>query len=83
MPAGTEVNLQNHCFPFPEGLPEDYIENNSVLLSTTIHASTPTHSDTEEFLPCVTLNDAKHTFRKQRQHSHSTYTACMLRSQSY
>lgn len=82
MPAGTEVNLQNHCFPFPEGLPEDYIENNSVLLSTTIHASTPTHSDTE-FPLCVPLNDAKHTFRKQRQHSGSTYTARMLRSQSY
>ncbi|TKC35258.1 hypothetical protein EI555_003598, partial [Monodon monoceros] len=40
-------------------LPEDYIENNSVFLSNTVHASTPTYNDTEEFLQCITLNDTQ------------------------
>lgn len=42
LPTGTEMNLQNHCFPFSEGLPEDCTENNSVLLSNIAHASSPT-----------------------------------------
>lgn len=63
------MNLQNRCFPFSEGLPEDYIENNSVLLSNTVHASTATYSDTEEFLQCITLNDTQCTFIRQLQHS--------------
>lgn len=52
------MNLQSHCFPFSEGLPEDYIENNSVLLSNTVHASTPTYNDTE-FLKSISLNDTQ------------------------
>lgn len=51
------MNLQIHCFHFPEGLPEDYMEGNSVLMSNTVHIKTPTHSDIGELWQYSTLDN--------------------------
>lgn len=44
LPAGTEMNPQNHGFPYLERLPMDGTVNKPILLSSTVCESAPTCS---------------------------------------
>lgn len=58
------MNLQIPRFHFPAGLPEDYLENSSVLMCNRVHTKAPAHSDIGELQQYITLHKFVHIVYK-------------------